>query len=84
MTQGELAKHVHRDAQTVGRWERGEIELDVTAEVIIRLLAEEELGLETNLSVAETTARCVPTAEVQPIDIDGSDPKNYRAKKLAA
>jgi transcriptional regulator with XRE-family HTH domain len=45
MTQAELAKVVHHDAQSVGRWERNEFPIDQTAEALIRLLAIEKLEL---------------------------------------
>lgn len=78
LTQAELAQVVKRDQQSVGRWERGEVELDQTAEALIRLLAEEKLSIDTRLSVTEIAARCMPSAEYRQIRIDGSDPGHYR------
>ena len=78
VTQAELAKLVHRDAQTMGRWERGEIEIDSNAEVLIRLVACEKLGLDPGLSVEEMAQRCVPSAKLEVIRIDGSNPSNYQ------
>ena len=53
MTQAELAQVVHREHQTVGRWERGEKAIDPTSEAFIRKLAIEKLGLEVTLSVED-------------------------------
>lgn len=80
LTQAELARVVHRDTQTVGRWERGEHPMEGPAEALVRLLAIERLNLEVDQStVAELSGRCVPTARSQPIRIDGHDPDHYRA-----
>ena len=82
ITQAELAKVVHHDTQSVGRWERGEFPIEPTAEALIRLLVVERLKLTTEIgSVEELSGRCVPTAAPQQIVIDGHDPAHY---KLAA
>jgi DNA-binding transcriptional regulator YiaG len=79
MTQAELAKIVHHDAQSIGRWERGEVLIEPTAEALIRLLACELLNLGVEKStIEELSARCVSTAAPQPIVIDGRDPAEYR------
>lgn len=78
LTQNELGEIVKKDHQTVGRWERGEVPIDETAEMIVRLLAAERLKLELDVPLAELAKRCVPSAQFQVINIDGSDPRNYR------
>jgi transcriptional regulator with XRE-family HTH domain len=78
MTQAELGKIVDRDAQTIGRWERGEFENDPNAETIIRLVAAERLRLKLDASIAEVTGWCFQTADAPAIRIDASDPDNYR------
>ena len=79
MTQPELAKIVHHDTQSVGRWERGECPIDPNAEALIRLLAVERLKLKVGTdSVEELSGWCVATAAPQPILIDGNDPSDYR------
>lgn len=78
LTQAQLAKLVHKEPLTVGRWERGEFVIDENAETLIRLLVIEELNLESALSVAELSASSLPAAGERMIDIDGSDPDNYR------
>ena len=78
LTQAELAKAVHREPLAVGRWERGEIEIDSNAEALVRLLAVQRLGLQIETDIEVMSARCVPTVEVQPIIIDASDPETYR------
>lgn len=76
MTQAELAGIVHVDKQTVGRWERGDTPLDSTAEVVVRRLAIEKLGLNLGLGIDALAARSVPSTEVQPINIDAL-PEGY-------
>src|SRR5262245_49194165 len=44
-TQAELAALVHRDKQSIGRWERGESDINSASEAIIRKLAIENLAL---------------------------------------
>jgi transcriptional regulator with XRE-family HTH domain len=85
MTQAELAKVVHHDAQSVGRWERNENPIDPTAEALIRLLAIQRLELDVAEStIEELSGRCIATAAPQQIVIDGSDPSHYRAMTLEA
>lgn len=43
MTQAALGKLLNNDGQTIGRWERGEFPIDLTAETVIRRLAGERL-----------------------------------------
>jgi len=69
MTQAELAQLLHRDTQSVGRWERGEAELDPAQDIIIRQLVAEKLGLELAESVQEQSQKFVPTARRMPIHI---------------
>jgi DNA-binding transcriptional regulator YiaG len=78
LTQAELARVVHVDTQTVGRWERGETAVQPAAEVVVRKLAIERLGLDAPLSIEELSARVTPSARPEPIRIDGSDPERYR------
>jgi DNA-binding transcriptional regulator YiaG len=79
MTQAELAKVVHHDGQSVGRWERGEVPIDPAAEAVVRMLATEKLRLKiADGSVDAISARCVPTAAPQRIVIDGRNPADYR------
>lgn len=80
MTQAELAKAVHREPLTVGRWERGEIEIDSNAEALTRLLAVQRLGLQIEEDIEALSSRCVPTVESQPIVIIANDPEDYRQK----
>lgn len=77
-TQSELAKTVQKDHQTVGRWERGEIPIDGNAELVIRLLVAEKLGLDLEMSVEEIAKSCLPSAKIRVISIDGSNPAHYR------
>ena len=69
LTQAELARLVHRDKQSIGRWERSEIEIDSAAETVIRMLAIQRLELNVGLDVGDLAERSVPTLDEQPIRI---------------
>jgi len=84
MTQAELAKVIHKDSQTIGRWERGESPIDETAEVVLRLLAAEKLDIKTDISVTDMAEKCLPSAKVSLIVIDGREPANYHVIDVAA
>jgi DNA-binding transcriptional regulator YiaG len=85
MTQAELAKVVHHDAQSVARWEKSECPLDPVAEALIRLLAIQRLRLKVDLgTIEELSERCITAAKPQPILIDGHDPKHYAPMPIAA
>ncbi|MEO0496434.1 MAG: helix-turn-helix domain-containing protein [Pseudomonadota bacterium] len=70
LTQAQLAELVHRDKQSIGRWERSEIELDAAAEVLIRRFAIESLSLDLEIGIDELSKRSVPGAVTQAIAID--------------
>lgn len=72
-TQAELARVVHVDKQTIGRWERGDTPLDSTAEVVVRKLAIEKLLIPYNDSIERLAESSVPSAETQPINIDSTE-----------
>lgn len=69
LTQAELSALVHRDRQSIGRWERGEIEIDSSAEALVRRMAIEKLKLPADLGIDELSRRSIPTAEPQLIEI---------------
>ena len=77
LTQEELAEIIKKDHQTVGRWERSECPIDQNAEMVIRLVAAERLNIDPQMSTEELVKRCVPSARLEKIVIDGRDPKNY-------
>lgn len=78
-TQAELAKHVHCDAQTIARWEKSQTPIQAAAEVIIRVLVREKLGLDAYGSIEDVAAKCIPKATVErSIVIDGRNPKKYQ------
>ncbi|MGC4409950.1 transcriptional regulator [Rhizobium rosettiformans] len=83
LTQTELANHVHRDKQSLGRWERGEIELDGSAEALIRRLAIEKLQL-PDAGIDELSRRSVPSAVPQPIQISKVDNGGHAYELVAA
>ena len=78
MTQAELAKLIHSIPLTVGRWERAETIIDANAETLIRLMTLEMLEITLNRSVKELTGYSIETASSPPIEIDGSNPEDYR------
>lgn len=77
MSQAELAKIVGKDTQTIGRWERGETEIDKPAEIVIRLRAFEFIG-GADFGIEEIAQRTVNSAVHPPILIDAHDPNDYR------
>lgn len=78
LTMAELGRMVHKDQQTVGRWERDETPIDANAEAVLRLIAMERLDLGAPESVAAVSELCFANAQTKPIHIDGKDPVNYR------
>lgn len=69
MTQAELANILHRDTQTIGRWERSEVELDPIHDIIMRQLAAETLELSLNQNIEDQSKRVIPTAHKHPIKL---------------
>lgn len=84
MTQSELARLVHRDKQSIGRWERNEQEIDSNCEVIIRLLAIKRLELHINVSIEEISQKSITTAELQEINIQMKDSNDQSQYELMA
>ncbi len=77
LTQAELADLVHRDKQSIGRWERGEVEIDSASETLIRRMAIEKLTLPVDLGIDELSRRSVPTASRQVIAIRRAEHDHY-------
>ena len=78
MTQAELGKLLHRDAQTIARWEKGTSDIEGTAEMVVRKHAIEMLLLTVgDATVTALSERCVPGAGTQQIVIEGQDPEHY-------
>ncbi|MDX3976698.1 helix-turn-helix domain-containing protein [Shinella sp.] len=84
LTQSELAELVHKDKQSIGRWERGEIELNSSAEALIRRLAIEKLQLPSDAGIDELSRRSVPSAAQQSIKIQKVESNNRPYELLAA
>ena len=83
MTQAELAQLLHRDTQTVGRWERGEVALDATQDIFIRQLAAEKLQLLLEPSVEMQSRKVTPKAHREPIHIQLTKNKKTPYKLVA-
>jgi transcriptional regulator with XRE-family HTH domain len=77
MTQSQIAKVVHHDAQSIARWEKSEFPIEPTAEALIRLLAIERLNLADAGPIEKLSERCMEAAAPQPIAINGNDPAHY-------
>ena len=78
LTQAELARHVHHDAQSIARWEKNQTPIQPASEIVIRLLAVEKLNLGERASVEQIAAKCVRAETRADIVIDGSGPPRYR------
>lgn len=83
LTQAELATLLHRDTQSVGRWERAEAELDPTQDIIIRQLVAEKLGLELEKTVQEQSRKVTPKVSRQQIRIKLTNDKRKPYKLTA-
>ncbi|MEN8841928.1 MAG: helix-turn-helix domain-containing protein [Octadecabacter sp.] len=83
MTQSELARVVHRDKQSIGRWERNEAEMEPNAEIVIRGLAIERLKLKADASIEDHSRRSIPTAGLEEIRISAAN-ETYRLIRNAA
>jgi|SRR5690606_27859472 len=77
LTQEKLAEVLKLTPLTVGRWEREEVPIKDAAEMLIRLMAVEQLHLEVELNVDTVSAKVTRAARTEPIRIDGSDPTQY-------
>lgn len=77
VTQAQLGDMVGRDAQTVGRWERGETQIEKAHEMILRAAALEHCEMAV-ASMLELAQRTMPAVGDRPYLIDASDPSHYR------
>lgn len=77
LTQAALAKQLHKDSQTVGRWERGETDIDGGSETLLRVMALEDLAGE-GATVQELARRVIAAPTPEPYRIEASDPEHYR------
>ncbi len=78
MTQAQLAQFLHRDVQTVARWEKGEVTLDGNAETLVRLLASEKLEIPLDTDMISLSKWSTPSAGTREIMIEGSPDGEYR------
>lgn len=84
LTQAELANLVHRDKQSIGRWERDEVEINSASEALIRRLAVEKLELPVDAGIDELSRRSVPTVDEQPIKIQKMNSEQRPYELIAA
>ena len=80
MTQAQLAELLHRDAQSIARWEKGEVEIDGNAETVVRLLASEKLGIEREGDIEALARKSVARAGAHEIIIEKTKDNSYRLK----
>ncbi|MCF6304477.1 MAG: helix-turn-helix domain-containing protein [Rhodobacteraceae bacterium] len=76
-TQAELSEIVQKDKQTIGRWERVEIEIDSASETVIRLLAIEKLKIPYEDGIEAIARKSVASAKNQTIHIN-AESDGYR------
>lgn len=77
-TQAKLAEVLKVTLLTVSRWEREESPIHDASEMLIRLMAIEQLDLDVDMNVDAVSSRVTAQPRKDPIRIDGSDPKNYQ------
>lgn len=73
MTQTELARLIHRDMQSIGRWERAESPLEPALDIVIRQIAAEKLQVKVPESIIELCMQVTPQASANQITIDHVD-----------
>ena len=80
LTQAEVAALVGKDAQTVGRWERGETAIEPAAETVVRVLAHQHLGGDSCAvpRIEDLARRTIISASQPPFRIDATNPDDYR------
>lgn len=73
--QAEFSNQLGKEAQAVGRWERGECPMDKTVDTLIRIISAALLGLEIDME--KIPALHQQSAANDNINIDGSN-ENYK------
>ena len=84
LTQEELAKRLSCTRVTISRWERDEETMNLNAEVIVKLLAAEKMGIDRDMSSEDMALNSDWSTQGTTIRIDGSDPSHYRPIQEAA
>lgn len=82
LTQAQLAERLGKDAQTIGRWERGEFPMERSADILIRLSAWDYLSVHQEPlerpTVEALSRLSLSSPRQEPLRIDASDPSHYR------
>ena len=78
LTQDGLARILKVTNITVSRWEREETAIKDTAEMLVRLMAAQELGLDKTMNVNEVSEKVTSSPKNANIRIDGRDPHRYQ------
>ena len=86
MTQAQLAEILHRDTQTIARWEKNEVGIDATIDVVLRQLVAEKLDIPfgENQSIETLCLKRVQTTQTTPIRAKLSLDKNIPRYTLVA
>ncbi len=69
MTQAELAKLLHRDTQSVGRWERNECPIEPTQDMALRQIARDKLKVKLPRDIESLSALVTPQASQNQITV---------------
>ncbi|MCY4258876.1 MAG: transcriptional regulator [Rhodobacteraceae bacterium] len=77
LTQARLGEILKVRLLTVSRWERSETPIGSAAEMLIRLLAVEVLGLGKVLGVQSVSEKVSSSVRARDLHIDGSNPGKY-------
>jgi transcriptional regulator with XRE-family HTH domain len=69
MTQAQLANILHRDSQSIARWEKSEVTVDATLDLVLRQIAAEKLDIPfgKNQGIEELCKKRVQTTVTKPI-----------------
>ncbi len=78
LTQDGLARVLKVTNITVSRWEREETAIKDTAEMLVRLMAIQELGIDKSTNVSEISEMVTSSPKNAEIRIDGRDPRRYQ------
>jgi len=79
-TQAQLAELLHRDVQTIARWEKGEVDMDGNAETLFRLIAAEEMAIDLGADVRTVSRWSIVQSGPREIVISMNENGSYRLK----
>lgn len=88
LMQGQLAQLLHRDSQTIARWEKGKVTIDPAHDILIRRMVADRFAFDEvkNKTIEELSRERVPTPRHDPITIKHSvkgSKHQYKVQKAA-